>query len=74
MYSRRRRPEMLVVTMDPDDDIRENIIHYDEEGVGKWTRDLFQYEDYISRFRNSHYKDKMVIRPGALDHSNKYLS
>ena len=35
VYSRRRRPDQLVVTMDPDDDVRENIINYDEEGVGK---------------------------------------
>jgi hypothetical protein len=35
VYSRRRRPDSYVVGVDPDDDVRENIINYDEEGVGK---------------------------------------
>ena len=36
IYSRRHRPEQYVVGVDPDDDVRENIIHYDEEGVGAY--------------------------------------
>ena len=35
VYNRRRRPEQYVVGVDPEDDVRENIIHYDEEGVGE---------------------------------------
>lgn len=36
IYSRqRRRPVSYVVGVDPDDDVRENIINYDEEGVGE---------------------------------------
>ena len=37
MYSRRRHHSPVLAIMDPDDDVRENIIHYDEEGVGKFT-------------------------------------
>ena len=36
VYNRRRRPEQYVVGVDPEDDVRENIIHYDEEGVGEY--------------------------------------
>ena len=35
IYSRRRRPESYAVGMDPDDDVRENMINYNEEGVGE---------------------------------------
>lgn len=35
IYSRRRRPEAYAVGMDPDDDVRENMINYNEEGVGE---------------------------------------
>lgn len=35
VYRKRQQPEQYVVGIDPDDDVRENIIHYDEEGVGK---------------------------------------
>lgn len=35
MYSRRHRTESYAAGVDPNDDVRENIIHYDEEGVGK---------------------------------------
>jgi hypothetical protein len=41
VYSRRRRPDTLMVGMDPDDDVRENIIHYDEEGVGEEDQDAY---------------------------------
>ena len=37
VYSRRRHHSPVLAIMDPDDDVRENIIHYDEEGVGKFT-------------------------------------
>jgi len=33
--SRRRQPESYSVVGNPDEDVRENIIHYNEEGVGK---------------------------------------
>jgi Cadherin cytoplasmic region len=36
IYTRRHRPQLHGVYVDPNDDIRENIIHYDEEGVGKY--------------------------------------
>ena len=36
VYSRRRSHGPVLAIMDPDDDVRENIIHYDEEGVGEW--------------------------------------
>jgi len=32
---RRSRPASYTTGVDPHDDVRENIIHYDEEGVGK---------------------------------------
>ncbi len=35
VYSRRRHHSPVLAIMDPDDDVRENIIHYDEEGVGE---------------------------------------
>jgi hypothetical protein len=35
IYTRRHRPQLHGVYVDPNDDIRENIIHYDEEGVGE---------------------------------------
>ena len=41
IYSRRRRPESYAVGMDPDDDVRENMINYNEEGVGK-SRHFFR--------------------------------
>lgn len=34
VYSKRRRPDPYLAGVDPDDDVRENIINYDEEGVG----------------------------------------
>ena len=34
LYTRRRRPQNFLVPNDLDDDVRENIINYDEEGVG----------------------------------------
>ena len=36
VYRRRQQPEQYIVGIDPDDDVRENIIHYDEEGVGEY--------------------------------------
>lgn len=35
VYSRRRRPASYATGLDPNDDVRENIIRYDEDGVGK---------------------------------------
>lgn len=34
IYTRRHRTESYAAGVDPNDDVRENIIHYDEEGVG----------------------------------------
>ena len=31
------------------------------------TRSLFQYEDHLSRYRDSHYKDKM-LRDGSVQY------
>ena len=35
IYTKRKKPDKLIVGVDPGDDVRENIINYDEEGVGK---------------------------------------
>jgi len=37
VYMRRHKPKLHGVYVDPNDDIRENIIHYDEEGVGNYA-------------------------------------
>lgn len=49
IYSRRRRPDSYVTGVDPNDDVRENIIHYDEEGVGmnKQYLTVFQYDSNV---------------------------
>ena len=44
VYSRRRHHSPVLAIMDPDDDVRENIIHYDEEGVGKFTAITTTYQ------------------------------
>ena len=35
IFNRRRRKQVYLEGADPDDDVRENIIHYDEEGMGE---------------------------------------
>ena len=34
---------------------------------------LFQYKDFLSRYRDSHYKDKMVLRRSYLNNGNSYI-
>ena len=41
IYTRRRRPQTYLVPTDLDDDVRENIINYDEEGVGQYCFDTY---------------------------------
>ncbi|CAH1778847.1 unnamed protein product [Owenia fusiformis] len=40
IYNRRRKPH-YVVELEPEDDIRENIINYDEEGAGEEDQDAY---------------------------------
>ena len=47
IYSRRRRPEAYAVGMDPDDDVRENMINYNEEGVGELGAVSHLYENNL---------------------------
>ena len=37
-----------------------------------WHCALFQYKDYISRYKDSHNKDKMAIKPSYLYDGNPY--
>ena len=41
IYTRRRKPDQYALAVDPYDDIRENIMHYDEEGVGEEDQDAY---------------------------------
>ncbi|XP_074646658.1 neural-cadherin-like [Tubulanus polymorphus] len=42
VYTRRRRqPKDQILEIYPDDDIRENIVHYDEEGAGEEDQDAY---------------------------------
>lgn len=39
-YKKRRDPEKYILDIDPDDDIRENVINYNEEGAGLYIVSL----------------------------------
>lgn len=37
-YKRKTDPEKYILDIDPDDDIRENVIDYNDEGAGKCVK------------------------------------
>lgn len=60
-YRRRPHPDKYILDIDPDDDIRENVINYNEEGAGEEDEDGYD----ISRLR----KPDDVDAPGRYDPS-----
>ena len=41
IYTRQRKPTQYVLAVQPDDDVRENIIHYNEEGMGEEDQNVY---------------------------------